>query len=120
LCSWGFAGENWQCRFFDEHGLDTGLAWPGRKIRQGDTLTKVGLSGNIGSADFSTNTGWTRAGRWTGRARQENSLRGHADESRFAGENRQCRFFDEHGLDAGLAGPGRKIHQGDTLTKVGS
>jgi hypothetical protein len=35
---------------------------------------------------------------------------------RFVGENRQRRFFDEHGLDAGLARPGRKIHQGDTLT----
>jgi len=36
---------------------------------------------------------------------------------RFVGENRQCRFFDEHGLDAGLARPCRKIHRGDTLTK---
>ena len=29
-----------------------------------------------------------------------------------SGENRQQRFFDEQGLDAGLAGPGRKIRQG--------
>jgi len=37
---------------------------------------------------------------------------------RFVGENqRQHRFFDEHGLDAGLVGPGWKIHQRDTLTK---
>ena len=35
----------------------------------------------------------------------------------FVGENRQRRFFDEHGLDAGLSRPGRKIHPGDTLTK---
>jgi len=40
LCSCGFVGENWQRRFFDEHGLDAGLAGPGRKIHQGDTLTK--------------------------------------------------------------------------------
>ena len=33
------------------------------------------------------------------------------------GGNRQRRLFDEHGLDAGLAGPCRKIHRGDTLTK---
>ena len=33
------------------------------------------------------------------------------------GGNRQRRFFDEHGLDAGLAGPCRKIHRGDTLKK---
>ena len=31
----------------------------------------------------------------------------------FVGENRQRRFFDEHGLDR----PGRKIRPGDTLTK---
>jgi hypothetical protein len=36
---------------------------------------------------------------------------------RFVGENRQRRFFDEHGLDAGLARPCRKIHRGDTLMK---
>jgi hypothetical protein len=36
---------------------------------------------------------------------------------RFVGEKRQRRFFDEHGLDAGLSRPGRKIHPGDTLTK---
>ena len=33
------------------------------------------------------------------------------------GGNRQRKFFDEHGLDDGLSRPGRKIHQGDTLTK---
>ena len=74
----------------------------------------AGSSGKIGSADFSTNRGWT------GRARQENSSGGHADESRLVGENRQRRFFDEQGLDAGPAGPGRKIRQGGTLTKTGA
>ena len=80
LSSWGFVGENRQRRFFDEHGLDDGLSRPGRKIRPGDTLTKqrwfrhwgsgspgpdkgaaaaMPTRGKIGSADFSTNTGWT-------------------------------------------------------------
>ena len=36
---------------------------------------------------------------------------------RFVGENRQRRFFDEHGLDDGLSKPRRKIHPKDTLTK---
>jgi len=40
LCSWGFVGENRQCRLFDEHGLDAGLSRPGRKSHRGDTLTK--------------------------------------------------------------------------------
>jgi hypothetical protein len=66
LCSYKFVGENRQRRFFDEHGLDAGLAGPGRKIRQGETLTKAGSSGKIGSADFSTNTGWTLD--WPGQA----------------------------------------------------
>ena len=35
----------------------------------------------------------------------------------LVGENRQRRFFDEHGLDDGLSRPGRKIRPGDTLTK---
>ena len=30
----------------------------------------------------------------------------------FVGENRQRRFFDEHGLDDGLSRPGRKFVQG--------
>jgi len=38
----------------------------------------------------------------------------------FVGENRQHRFFDEHGLDDGLVRPGKKIHQGDTLMKTGA
>ena len=36
---------------------------------------------------------------------------------RFVKENRQQRLFDEHGLDAGLSKPGKKIHQGGTLMK---
>jgi hypothetical protein len=52
LCSCRFVGENRQCRFFDEHGLDAGLVGPGRKIHQGDTLTKVGSSGKIGRCEF--------------------------------------------------------------------
>jgi hypothetical protein len=36
---------------------------------------------------------------------------------RFVGENRQRRFFDEHGLDDGLSRPCRKIHRGYTLKK---
>ena len=36
LCTWRPVGENWQSRFFDEHGLSR----PGRKIRQRDALTK--------------------------------------------------------------------------------
>ena len=57
LCSCRFVGENRQHRFFDEQGLDAGLAGPGRKIRQGSTLTKQrwfrhgGCSVGIGSAD---------------------------------------------------------------------
>ena len=35
----------------------------------------------------------------------------------LVGENRQRRFFDEHGLDDGLSRPCRKIRPGDTLTK---
>ena len=38
---------------------------------------------------------------------------------RPVGENRQRRFVDEHGLDAGLSRPGRKIRRGDALTKQG-
>ena len=68
------AGSSGKIGFFDEHGLDAGLAGPGRKIRQGETLPKAGSSG---------------AGRWTGWARQENSSRGNAAESRFVGENRR-------------------------------
>jgi len=47
----------------------------------------------------------TWAGRWTDRARQENSSSGHADESRFVGENRQMRIRQRatacasHGVD---------------------
>jgi hypothetical protein len=60
------AGSSGKIGFFDEHGLDAGLAGPGRKIRQGETLTKAGSSGKIGSSDFSTNTGWTLD--WPGQA----------------------------------------------------
>jgi len=42
---------------------------------------------------------------------------GKIDNCRFVVENQQCRFFDKHGQDAGLAQPCRKIHRGDTLTK---
>ena len=35
------------------------------------------------------------------------------------GENRQRRFFDEHGLDARLSRPGRKHRQGIALAKQG-
>ena len=105
MCSCRFVGENRQRRFFDEQGLGAGLAGPGRKIRQGATLTKTGAAEwKIGSADFSTNRGWT------GRARQENSSGGHADEKRGCRvENRQRRFFDEQGLDAGLGQAGKFV-----------
>jgi len=33
------------------------------------------------------------------------------------GKSAAAQIFDEHGLDDGLSRPGRKIHQGDTLTK---
>src|SRR4030042_154441 len=95
LSSWGFVGENRQRRFFDEHGLDDGLSRPGRKIRPGDTLTKqrgmkpCGVQtrgprqpcqqGGKSAAQIFRRT-W--AGRWAVQARQENSSRGHADETR--------------------------------------
>jgi len=102
------AGSSGKIGFFDEHGLDAGLAGPGRKIRQGETLTKAGSSGKIGFFDeHGLDAGLARpgrkirqgetlpkagssgAGRWTGQARQENSSRGNAAESRLVGENRR-------------------------------
>ena len=106
LCSCRFVGEKRQRRFFDEHGLDDGLSRPGRKIRPGDTLTKQRWFRHWGS----------------GSPRDSVGRFGSADlcGCRFVGENRQRRFFDEHGLDDGLSRPGRKIRPGDTLTKAGS
>jgi len=66
----------------------------------------AGSSGKIGSADFSTNTGWT------GRARQENSSRGNADESRFVGENRQRRFSTNTGWTLDWSGQAGKFVKG--------
>jgi len=52
----GAVEENQQRKFFDEHGLDAGLAGPDRKIRQGDTLTKTGAVGKIGSLHANVNS----------------------------------------------------------------
>jgi len=95
--------------------VDAGLAGPGRKIRQGDTLTKTGDVGENRQRRFFDEHGLDARLAVLGRKiHQGDTLKKTGD----VGENRQRRFFDEHGLDAGLAGPGRKIRQGDTLTKT--
>nr|XP_034895021.1 uncharacterized protein LOC118033987 [Populus alba] len=98
--------------FFDEHGLDAGLSRPGRKNRQGDALTKQGLFRHSDESGRFIVPGLTET---TG------GLDTHWGSGSYAnsGKNRQRRFFDEHGLDAGLSRPGRKNRQGDALTKQG-
>ena len=116
----------------DEHGLDAGLSRPGRRgcadeagavqtqraVLESTAPTKSAKSSEsaAGADDESARfivlgltktTGGLVGSRW-GSGSDANS-----------GKNRQRRFFDEHGLDAGLSRPGRKNRQGDALTKQG-
>ena len=113
----------------DEHGLDAGLSRPGRKIRRGDAPTKQGAVLESAAPTKSAKSSESAAGAddesgrfiVLGLTKKTGGLDTHwgSGSDANSGKNRQRRFFDEHGLDAGLSRPGRKNRQGDALTKQG-